>query len=161
MPAATRPPTRRCRQVFDGFARVSHYLGAFGNGSRMKFVANLLVAVHNVAAAEAIVLGDEGRARPRAHPRGDRQRRRHLAHLRIARPDDGEGRLHAADRDDARAAEGQRDHRRVCPRRSASLRRCSMPPRRSDDEAEAQGYAERMSAPSTRFCARRAGRHCH
>src|SRR5436190_7053431 len=47
----------RARPVFDGFARVSHYLGAFGNGSRMKFVANLLVAVHNVAAAEAIVLG--------------------------------------------------------------------------------------------------------
>jgi 3-hydroxyisobutyrate dehydrogenase-like beta-hydroxyacid dehydrogenase len=48
---------RRIRPVFDGFARVSHYLGTFGNGSRMKFVANLLVAVHNVAAAEAIVLG--------------------------------------------------------------------------------------------------------
>jgi 3-hydroxyisobutyrate dehydrogenase-like beta-hydroxyacid dehydrogenase len=47
----------RARPVFDGFARASHYLGAFGNGSRMKFVANLLVAVHNVAAAEAIVLG--------------------------------------------------------------------------------------------------------
>ena len=47
----------KCREVFAGFARVSHYLGAFGNGSRMKFVANLLVAVHNVAAAEAIVLG--------------------------------------------------------------------------------------------------------
>jgi 3-hydroxyisobutyrate dehydrogenase-like beta-hydroxyacid dehydrogenase len=47
----------RARLVFDDFARVSHYLGAFGNGSRMKFVANLLVAVHNVAAAEAIVLG--------------------------------------------------------------------------------------------------------
>ena len=47
----------RCRGAFAGFARASHYLGAFGNGSRMKFVANLLVAVHNVAAAEAIVLG--------------------------------------------------------------------------------------------------------
>ena len=46
-----------CREAFAGFARVSHYLGEFGNGSRMKFVANLLVAVHNVAAAEAIVLG--------------------------------------------------------------------------------------------------------
>jgi putative dehydrogenase len=46
-----------CRAVFDGFARTTHYLGTFGNGSRMKFVANLLVAVHNVAAAEAIVLG--------------------------------------------------------------------------------------------------------
>jgi 3-hydroxyisobutyrate dehydrogenase-like beta-hydroxyacid dehydrogenase len=47
----------RARSVFAGFARISHYLGTFGNGSRMKFVANLLVAVHNVAAAEAIVLG--------------------------------------------------------------------------------------------------------
>lgn len=47
----------RCREVFAGFARASHYLGAFGNGSRMKFVANLLVAVHNVASAEAMVLG--------------------------------------------------------------------------------------------------------
>jgi 3-hydroxyisobutyrate dehydrogenase-like beta-hydroxyacid dehydrogenase len=46
-----------CREAFAAIARVSHYLGAFGNGSRMKFVANLLVAVHNVAAAEAIVLG--------------------------------------------------------------------------------------------------------
>ena len=46
-----------CRDAFAGFARVSHYLGEFGNGSRMKFVANLLVAVHNAAAAEAIVLG--------------------------------------------------------------------------------------------------------
>lgn len=47
----------RCGEVFAGIARVTHYLGQFGNGSRMKFVANLLVAVHNAAAAEAIVLG--------------------------------------------------------------------------------------------------------
>jgi 3-hydroxyisobutyrate dehydrogenase-like beta-hydroxyacid dehydrogenase len=47
----------RCQPVFDAIARVSHYLGAFGNGSRMKFIANLLVAVHNVATAEAMVLG--------------------------------------------------------------------------------------------------------
>jgi putative dehydrogenase len=51
------PAFARCRESFAAFARVSHYLGAFGNGSRMKFVANLLVAVHNVAAAEAMVLG--------------------------------------------------------------------------------------------------------
>ena len=43
--------------VFAGFARASHYLGDFGNGSKMKFVANLLVAIHNVASAEAMVLG--------------------------------------------------------------------------------------------------------
>jgi putative dehydrogenase len=48
---------REAAPVFAGFARACHYLGAFGNGSRMKFVANLLVAVHNVATAEALVLG--------------------------------------------------------------------------------------------------------
>ena len=47
----------RAAPIFARFARASHYLGAFGNGSRMKFVANLLVAVHNVASAEAMVLG--------------------------------------------------------------------------------------------------------
>jgi 3-hydroxyisobutyrate dehydrogenase-like beta-hydroxyacid dehydrogenase len=47
----------RALPVFQKFARVSHYLGAFGNGSKMKFVANLLVAIHNVASAEAMVLG--------------------------------------------------------------------------------------------------------
>jgi L-threonate 2-dehydrogenase len=47
----------RCRSIFDGFARAHHDLGEFGNGSKMKFVANLLVAIHNVAAAEAMVLG--------------------------------------------------------------------------------------------------------
>ena len=52
-----RAAVERCGEVFAGFARLSHYLGAFGNGSRMKFVANLLVAIHNVATAEAMVLG--------------------------------------------------------------------------------------------------------
>jgi 3-hydroxyisobutyrate dehydrogenase-like beta-hydroxyacid dehydrogenase len=46
-----------CVPVFRGFARANYYLGEFGNGSRMKYVANLLVAIHNVAAAEAFVLG--------------------------------------------------------------------------------------------------------
>lgn len=46
-----------CKAVFDGIARSSYYVGEFGNGSRMKFVANLLVHIHNVASAEALVLG--------------------------------------------------------------------------------------------------------
>jgi len=45
------------RPLFAGFSRAVHDVGAFGNGSRMKFVANLLVAIHNVASAEAMVLG--------------------------------------------------------------------------------------------------------
>ncbi len=46
----------RCRPVFDAIARQTRYLGAFGNGMKMKFVANLLVAIHNTAAAEALLL---------------------------------------------------------------------------------------------------------
>jgi putative dehydrogenase len=51
-----RAAYRACRQVFGGFARVHYYIGAFGAGSKMKYVANLLVAIHNVAAAEAFTL---------------------------------------------------------------------------------------------------------
>jgi L-threonate 2-dehydrogenase len=48
---------RRCVPVFDGFARTHFFLGPFGVGSKMKFLANLLVAIHNVSTAEALVLG--------------------------------------------------------------------------------------------------------
>jgi L-threonate 2-dehydrogenase len=47
----------RLAPLFLGFARQHHDLGAFGNGTKMKLVANLLVAIHNVASAEALVLG--------------------------------------------------------------------------------------------------------
>ena len=47
---------RRAVPVLEGFARAHYFVGAFGAGSKMKFVANLLVAIHNVAAAEALVL---------------------------------------------------------------------------------------------------------
>jgi 3-hydroxyisobutyrate dehydrogenase-like beta-hydroxyacid dehydrogenase len=47
----------KLRPMFGGFSRAVHDLGAFGNGSRMKYVANLLVAINNVATAEAMVLG--------------------------------------------------------------------------------------------------------
>jgi L-threonate 2-dehydrogenase len=47
----------RCAVVFAGFARSTHYCGEFGNGSKLKFIANLLVTIHNLSTAEAIVLG--------------------------------------------------------------------------------------------------------
>jgi putative dehydrogenase len=47
----------RCLPVINGFARANYYLGAFGNGTKMKILANLLVAIHNVSSAEAMVLG--------------------------------------------------------------------------------------------------------
>lgn len=46
----------RLMPLFADFAREAHDLGTYGNGSRMKFVANLLVAINNVASAEAMVL---------------------------------------------------------------------------------------------------------
>ena len=52
-----RKAIRELKPLFGDFARATHDLGAFGNGSRMKYVANLLVAINNVASAEAIVLG--------------------------------------------------------------------------------------------------------
>jgi putative dehydrogenase len=51
-----RKSYRRIAPVLDGFARAHYYVGAFGAGCKVKFVANLLVAIHNVAAAEAMVL---------------------------------------------------------------------------------------------------------
>ena len=48
---------KRLRPLFADFTRVVEDLGTFGNGSRMKYIANLLVAIHNVASAEALVLG--------------------------------------------------------------------------------------------------------
>jgi 3-hydroxyisobutyrate dehydrogenase-like beta-hydroxyacid dehydrogenase len=47
----------KCRLLFADFSRKTADLGEFGNGSKMKYVANHLVAVHNVATAEALVLG--------------------------------------------------------------------------------------------------------
>jgi 3-hydroxyisobutyrate dehydrogenase/glyoxylate/succinic semialdehyde reductase len=44
--------------LFSDFAKQSADLGRFGNGSRMKFIANHLVAIHNVATAEAMVLAE-------------------------------------------------------------------------------------------------------
>jgi 3-hydroxyisobutyrate dehydrogenase-like beta-hydroxyacid dehydrogenase len=47
----------RLAPLFLGFGRQHYDLGPFGNGTKMKLVANLLVAIHNVASAEALVLG--------------------------------------------------------------------------------------------------------
>lgn len=47
----------RARPVFEVIGRSSYHLGEFGHGSIMKYIANLLVAVHNLATAEAHALG--------------------------------------------------------------------------------------------------------
>jgi 3-hydroxyisobutyrate dehydrogenase len=52
--------TERVRPVLDAIAGPWVYTGAFGTGARMKYIANLLLAVHTVAAAEAMELARRG-----------------------------------------------------------------------------------------------------
>lgn len=47
----------RAKSIFDVIGRSSYHLGEFGNGSIMKYIANLLVAIHNLSTAEAHALG--------------------------------------------------------------------------------------------------------
>ncbi len=47
----------RAEAVLKGFSRSVYYCGEYGNGSKLKYVANLLVTIHNLSTAEAMVLG--------------------------------------------------------------------------------------------------------
>ena len=47
------------KDVFAGFTRGYYDVGAYGNGSKMKYIANHLVAIHNVASAEAMILAEQ------------------------------------------------------------------------------------------------------
>jgi L-threonate 2-dehydrogenase len=56
----------RVAPVLAAFSRDRILLGAFGNGTKLKLVANLLVTIHNVAAAEALVLTERAGLDPRS-----------------------------------------------------------------------------------------------
>ena len=49
---------KKVKLVMEGFSRSQFYLGAFGNGMKLKMVANYLVAIHNAATAEALILAE-------------------------------------------------------------------------------------------------------
>src|ERR1700676_814498 len=55
----------KCMGLFADFAKQSADLGRYGNGSRMKFVANHLVAINNVATAEAMLLAERAGLDPK------------------------------------------------------------------------------------------------
>jgi putative dehydrogenase len=55
----------KCTPLFADFGKQSADLGIYGNGSRMKFVANHLVAIHNVATAEAMILAERAGLDPK------------------------------------------------------------------------------------------------
>jgi 3-hydroxyisobutyrate dehydrogenase-like beta-hydroxyacid dehydrogenase len=63
---ASGPATdiRRLVPVFEGFSKAHFDLGPFGNGMKMKLMANLLVAIHNVSTAEALLLGQRWGIKP-------------------------------------------------------------------------------------------------
>lgn len=46
------------RPVFEGLARDVRHVGPFGAGMKLKYVANLLVSIHNLATAEALLLAE-------------------------------------------------------------------------------------------------------
>ncbi len=122
---------RKLRPLFAGFSRAVHDLGPFGNGSRMKYVANLLVAINNVAAAEAMVLGLKSGLDAQTILRDGVDRRRQFARVRVARAHDGQGPLRRRHHEGVGLAEGHGGDRRVRARSSVARRRCSTPPCRS------------------------------
>jgi L-threonate 2-dehydrogenase len=56
---------KKLAPFFAGFSKNCFDLGAFGNGMKMKLMANLLVAIHNVSTAEALLLGQRWGIQPK------------------------------------------------------------------------------------------------
>ena len=50
----------KVQPVLKQFAKTTDYLGEFGNASKLKYILNHLVAVHNAATAEAMTLAKKG-----------------------------------------------------------------------------------------------------
>ena len=48
----------KCMNIFKAFSKEIINVGSFGNGMKFKILANLLVTIHNTAAAEALRLGE-------------------------------------------------------------------------------------------------------
>ena len=49
----------RAQSVLTHFSRSVRYTGEFGTGSKLKYIANLLIAIHTMATAEAMALGEK------------------------------------------------------------------------------------------------------
>ncbi len=56
---ASGDPTdfEKVKYLLEGFCRIAHYVGPFGDGMKMKICGNILNLVHNSVAAEVMVLG--------------------------------------------------------------------------------------------------------
>ncbi|MCS0496264.1 NAD(P)-dependent oxidoreductase [Ancylobacter sp. MQZ15Z-1] len=49
---------RKVEAAFGAFARDVRYCGGFGTGIKLKYIANLLVTIHNLSTAEALLLAE-------------------------------------------------------------------------------------------------------
>jgi putative dehydrogenase len=58
-PSGDSAAIARLADMIADFTRGYYDVGRFGNGSRMKYIANHLVAIHNVASAEAMILAEK------------------------------------------------------------------------------------------------------
>lgn len=54
-----KPAFEAISPVFEALARDVRHVGPFGAGMKLKYVANLLVTIHNLAAAEALLLAEK------------------------------------------------------------------------------------------------------
>ena len=138
---------KRLRPVFADFSRQAHDLGAFGNGSKMKYVANLLVAIHNVASAEAMVLGMKAGLDPQLIFDLIQCRRRQFARVRAARADDGGGPLRRRQSHDEISI-WQKDMEVIgdFAEKLGCRRRCSPRPSRSTTRRCKSGYGDEDTA---------------
>lgn len=55
--SGNREGIEKAGPIFEAIGRSTHDVGEFGNGSKTKYIANLLVVAHSLAAAEAHELG--------------------------------------------------------------------------------------------------------
>lgn len=55
--AGDQDAVEACAPIFDALAGAHYYLGAFGAATKMKLIANMMVCVHDLMAAEALILG--------------------------------------------------------------------------------------------------------
>ena len=64
--SGSRSAFRRILPVLNVFTANVRHVGAYGNGTKMKFIANHLVAIYNVAAAESLTLARKLKLDPQA-----------------------------------------------------------------------------------------------
>ena len=114
--------------------------------SRMKYVANLLVAIHNVATAEAMVLGMKAGLDPQAIFETIRTGAGNSRVFELRGPMMVAGPLRRRHHEGEGLAEGHGGDRRIRRKRSAARRRCSPRPKPIYDAAMNSGHAMQDTA---------------